>query len=144
MAEDIFFRENTSIREVSSTTFYAKEKEFLSRMFEVFDFYKQNPPTSLRALGALRTMQQFLESDVARWSMGDKLRFLTTEHKGYALRTYHGYLMSDWEDAPLQFKNLFYFLTQSTREGPHRKAQEAFNFLRMDFTTRVNSILGDV
>lgn len=60
------------------------------------------------------------------------------------MMVYHAYLMSDWEDAPLEFKNLFNFLTQSSDEGAHQKAQEAFNFLRMDFIRRVTTILVDV
>lgn len=75
LAQDFLFSQNISVREVSSTAFYAKEKEFLSRVFEMFDFYEQSGVSDLRVLGALRTMQQFLESDVARWTLGDRLRF---------------------------------------------------------------------
>ena len=76
--------------------------------------------------------------------MGDLLRFEIPQHQTWALMNYHRNLASNLEDASVPFKILFNFLTQSTADGPHRKALEAFNFLRMDFITRVNIILGDV
>lgn len=143
-AKDFFFQEFTNPREVGGMVFFEKEKMFLSRMFEMFDFYRQNPPTEYQVVSALETMRQFLRSDLKRWTLGEQLHLTMQPHTSYSVMQYHACLIRDWDDVPFEFKALFYFLSQSTTEGPHRQALEAFNFISKDFITKVNNVLDDV
>ena len=113
-------------------------------MLEILDFYKQSPPSDLRVQGACRILIEFLERDVKRWSIGEQLRFTIPAHHTSALMNYHRELGSNLENSSIHFKVLFNFLTQSSAEGVHKKALEAFNIVANDFITRVNSILADV
>ena len=75
--------------------FFKKEKMFLSKMSEIFDFYDQNPPTDYRVIGALQTMGHFLKSDVERWSVAEKLHLHISDFTSYAVMGYHNCLMGD-------------------------------------------------
>ena len=143
LAEDFFFAESTEPRKMGGKDFFDKEKLVLSRIFEMLDFYRQDPPAEYQVIAALRTMEKFLKSDVERWSLGELLHLQMQPHTSYAVIGYHSSLFGDWDDVSPEFKALFNFLTQSTGEGPHRQALEAFDVLRLDFITKVDRILAD-
>ena len=48
----------------------------------------------------------------------------------------YGYCLANWDEAPVGFKTLFNFLTQSTATGPHREPLKAFRQLDLDFLTQ--------
>lgn len=95
LVSDFFFPEFTSPRELGGMEFFNKEKMLLSRIFEMFDFYKQSPPTKYQVVQALQTMRQFLKSDLERWTGGEQLHLTMQPHTSYAVMQYHACLRQD-------------------------------------------------
>ena len=48
------------------------------------------------------------------------------------LKAYGRYL-DNWDEAAVDFKNLFNFLTESPAQGAHREALDAYRKLSVDF-----------
>lgn len=146
--EDFFFPESTNILDLTGEQIFAKEKALMKRIFEIFNFYRQqNTWLASRSeeetvQAALDTMRCFLKCELDAYSIDQQRKFYhhydaTTEIYFYNLFIHNNEL--GWESAD-RFRVLFNFLTRSPMQGAHSKALEAFDIISKDFIAKVDSM----
>ena len=132
MGNENFISPGVSQSSLTGADILAREGVFLKQMLVVFDYYKKTPPTELAVQEQLVTMTNFLKYDLHILDDLDQFQFYNSESMKECLKSY-GYYLANWDEAPVEFKKLFNFLIQSTSEGPHQKALEAYRKLSVDF-----------
>lgn len=113
----------------------AKEGMFLKQMIVVLEYYEANPPTEENIKKGLQIITNFLRHGIYILNDLDQLQFYNLNAMEECLNNY-GHYLANLSDSPLEFKKLFYFLTQSEVQGPHREALKAFRDIRVDFMVK--------
>ena len=135
MIDENFISPGVPESSLTGADILAREGVFLKQMLVVFDYYKKNPPTELVVQEQLATMTNFLKYDLHILDGMDQYQFYNRSAMKDCLRAYGRYL-DNWDEAAVDFKNLFNFLTQSPAQGAHREALDAYRKLSVDFLTK--------
>ena len=132
MTNQNFISPAVSHNSLTGADILAMEGAFLKQMLVVFDYYKENPPADLAVAEQLDTVTNFLKHDLHIFEELDQCQFFNWDSMKNCLKAY-GHYLANWDEAPVDFKTLFNFLTRSSAEGPHREALDAYQKLSADF-----------
>ena len=132
MSNKNFFSPSVSVTSITGADILVKEGLFLKEMLTVLDYYKENPPAEQATLEQLEIITNFLRHDLHILDELDQFQFFNWGSMQKCLKTY-GLYLANYDEAPIDFKTLVNFLTQSLTEGHHREPLEAFRKLSMDF-----------